>query len=870
MSPPLQGWEGLPVGDGEAGTIFWNPADRLMFQVNHSSLWDDAGTGTKPTEFCGTCREGNRSSNKHAARIEIQPGLPLFDWKYLSDYEARLNLYDAEVVMRSAGSLGTATMRMLQSHQHRVLMLEYQDRTAVPAPRRVLLERLASRSFGSWAVRLVQQPEIGLTGTASGHESRELWITKKLGSMTFAVAAWFESRKGQFTISTVNDFQCLIEASPAAEVDFTLYLAVAHSEETSDPLALARQRVRKAASDGAAGVSADHRADWAMQWPRAFIDLPQDRYYQNLWNLIDYTNLSSRRGKEPPFFINSIWSWERDVEAWAGSYYHWNMWSPNFPLYPSGRLELLKPYFEWKKRQLPHAIRFARDQHGLEGAFFTDYATRRGEQALSNANARFWPVSGPLIAQEFYKYWEITQDDRFLKDEALPFLREAARFLMNYSEQGEDGRIHLRETVPYEFHGPYQFKDCITEMALVRWLLPALMDAERRTGSVSELTARASDFLARLAPIRSGPIEEAWLATEDNRKVYGNPFFRGEPYSERDQVYSTGWSTKLKRYVTHMEIAQDPESRYGVLCGAQVAPVWLAGLVGPDQSPERREFTGRNSPEEVRMWEMGRNGLRTLRMFPTLQPNPDQRTIADRFLAWTGHNQDLPAFARLGLRENLRRAMETYVEKYQITPQGFWNYWPWERWKDGIVRPTGSKTREKVPFPEDPRMLHASLEPTGIFPIALMESLMTSYDGVVRLFPAYDRDAGFRLAARGGFWVTARRRNGVVDFVQIESYAGKDCTISNPWPGTQPAVIRLDSRQHVTVVRDHDRMRFPTARGVLYVLTPDGTVPASWSLTGERRTSPHIWRMKLHTGPYYPIDAPGGFKTKTLGKLRDF
>lgn len=870
LSPPLHGWEGLPVGDGEAGTILWNPPDQLMFQVNHSSLWDDVPAGAKPDEFCGSCAEGNRSSNKHAARIEIQPGLPMFDWRYLEDYEARLNLHGAQVELRSSGALGSAQLRVLESHPHRVLMVEYQDRTAVAAPRKVLLERFASRSFGSWYARLVEQPGIGLTGTASGQQGREFWITKKLGSLSFAVAVHFESRRGEFALAALNDYQCAAESEPVTESSFTLFLAVAHSDETSDPLALARQRVRKAAADGAARVAAAHRDDWGDQWPMAFLDLPEDRYYENLWNIIDYSNLSSRRGLEPPFFINSLWAWERDVQAWAGSYYQWNMWSPNFPLYPSGRVNLLKPYFAWKKKQLPHAIRFARDQHGLEGALLTDFATRRGEQALSNANAKFWPISGPLIAQEFYKYWEITQDDRFLRDEALPFLREAARFLMNYSEQGADGKIHLRPTVPYEFHGPYQFKDCITEMAMIRWLLPALLDAERRTGSVSELSTRARDFLSRLAPFQSGPIEKAWLMTLQNRTVYGNPFFRGEVHSEADRVFSTGWSTSLKRYVTHMEVSLDPASRYGVLCGAQVAPVWPAGLVGPDQSPERREITGKNSPEEIRMWEMARNGLRTMRMFPTVQPNPNQRTIADHFLSWTGHNQDLPAFARLGLRDNLRKAMETYVEKYQITPQGFWNYWPWERWKDSAVKPKETKSGVEIPFPEDPRMLHFSLEPTGIFPAALMESLMTSYDGVIRLFPAYDRDGGFRLAASGGFWVTARRRNGRVDFVQIESYAGRTCIISNPWPGIAPVVIRLGDLAKMELTRERDRLHFPTIKGAIYVLSPDGTLPALWKISGQRRTVPRVWRVKLHTQPYYQVEAPGGFKTKVIGKLRDF
>jgi alpha-L-fucosidase 2 len=870
LSPPTEGWEGIPVGDGEAGTILWNPPDRLMFQVNHSGLWDDVPAGSRATEFCGSCKEGTRGTNKHAARIEIHPGLPLFDWKYLDDYEARLNLHDAQVELRSSGPLGTARLTMFESHPHRVLMVQYEDTTAEPAPRKVVLERFGSRSFGSWYSRLVQQPEIGLAGTASGHEGQEFWITKQLGSLSFAVAVHFEARAGDFSLAALNSFQCMAVSNPVRKAGFTLFLAVAHSNETRDPLALARQRVRSAAQDGLERVAARHRADWAHQWPMAFLDLPNDRYYQNLWSLIDYTNLSSRRGQEPPFFINSLWAWERDVQSWAGSYYHWNMWSPNFPLYPTGRLDLLKPYFQWKKRQLPHAVRFAREQHGLEGAFFTDFATRRGEQALSNASAKFWPISGPLIAQEFYKYWEITQDDRFLKEEALPFLRETARFLMNYSEEGEDGKIHLRPTVPYEFHGPYQFKDCITEMAMIRWLLPALMDAETRTGAVTALSARAKDFLARLAPINSGPIKKEWLTTQENRTVYGNPFFRGEPYLEKDQVFSTGWSTKLQKYVTHMDVSLDPASRYGVLCGAQVAPVWLAGLVGPDQSPERRDATGSNSPEEIRMWEMGRNGLRTMRMFPTIQPNPNQRTHADRFLSWTGHNQDLPAFARLGLKENLRLAMETYVEKYQITPQGFWNYWPWERWKGATVKPKGTKRGEEVPFPEDPRALHISLEPSGIFPVTLMESLMTSFDGVIRLFPAYDRDGGFRLAANGGFWVTARRSNGRTDLVQVESLAGKTCTVSNPWPEAQTVVIRLEDGRRMDVKKDRDRLQFATSKGTVYVLSPDGSLPAKWTVSGERRTSPHVWKVKLHTEPYYPIDAPGGFKTKVLGKVRDF
>ncbi len=869
LSPPTEGNEGLPIGDGEAGAIVWNPGDHLIFQLGHASLWDDLPVGVSAPKT-DAAKEGELGIARHAAQIKLEAGLPLFDWKYLREYEMRLNLHDAEIEMVSGGAMGSARFRALYSHPHHALLIDYRDHTRVPTVRRVWLNRLGSRALPRWAYTIVQDPSIGLGETSSGAEGREFWVTKKLGSMSFAVAGLLVSERGGFTVRALNDLQCLAASETTAEAAFQLYVAIAHSDETSDPLSLARERVRKAASDGAAKVRAGHQADWASQWNRAFVDLPQDRFTENLWQLVDYMNVSSRRGRDAPFFLNSIWSWTQDVQVWGGSYYHWNQWSPNFPLFANGREELLRGYFDWKKRQLPHAVAYAKAHFGIPGAAFTDYASRRGEQPRGGHRYEKFVADGPQIAQEFFKYWQYTRDDRFLKEEALPFLRETTTFYLDYLEPGEDGKLHIRETLPYEFAGPYYFRDCITDEAMLRWLLPALIQAEKVCGAVSDLSRRAAGALARLAPIQSGPIHENWLTEENGRKVYANPFFRGEPYAEQDRVYSTGWSTKHKRYVTHMEVSADPESVYGVLCGAQVAPVWPAGLVGPDQDPDRRALTGQDSTQDVRMWEQGRNGLRTTRKFP---PETIERThalTADTDLSWTGHNNDLPAFARLGLAGPLHKALDTYIQKYQIYPQGFWNYWPWKRWKDAIIYPTGSVTRQKLPFPEDPRVLHHSLEPTGIFAVTVNEMLMTSYDGVIRLFPAYDRDAGFRLAAVGGFWVTARRTQGDVEFVQVESYAGRECVISNPWPGRKLSLVRVGSSEAVPFIQARDRLRFATKKGELYLLMPQGRPAPQWYLSGTRRTTAHTYVTKVYSKPYFPSRDQGDTMVNRLGKERDF
>jgi hypothetical protein len=58
-------------------------------------------------------------------------------------------------------------------------------------------------------------------------------------------------------------------------------------------------------------------------------------------------------------------------------------------------------------------------------------------------------------------------------------------------------------------------------------------------------------------------------------------------------------------------------------------------------------------------------------------------------------------------------------------------------------------------------------------------------DSTIELFTAWPKewDARFKLGARGGFVVTASIRGGQVETVEIESLAGAECRVRNPWTG---------------------------------------------------------------------------------------
>jgi hypothetical protein len=54
---------------------------------------------------------------------------------------------------------------------------------------------------------------------------------------------------------------------------------------------------------------------------------------------------------------------------------------------------------------------------------------------------------------------------------------------------------------------------------------------------------------------------------------------------------------------------------------------------------------------------------------------------------------------------------------------------------------------------------------------------------VIRVFPAWPRewDASYKLLARGAFLISSSIKNGQIEFVEVQSQAGEECRLRNPW-----------------------------------------------------------------------------------------
>ncbi len=216
--------------------------------------------------------------------------------------------------------------------------------------------------------------------------------------------------------------------------------------------------------------------------------------------------------------------------------------------------------------------------------------------------------------------------------------------------------------------------------------------------------------------------------------------------------------------------------------GAESGPA--AGRVGPQRNNTRIEFMGMVWPSRVVGLESDPAMLQVLR--------DDVRGWADS--EWIGHfngfSMTFPGAVRVGhdptdILTKLRR---------QLTVSTFPNL---------MIFGGGG-----------------GIENCSGVPATINEMLLQGHAGVLRVFPVWarDRPARFgRLRAPGAFLVSSELREGEVKSLTLESEAGRDCTLRNPWPGREVGLTR-DGRRAENL--PGELLRFSTRVGERLSLSP--------------------------------------------------
>ncbi|MBQ5356265.1 MAG: hypothetical protein IIU08_10395, partial [Clostridia bacterium] len=361
---------------------------------------------------------------------------------------------------------------------------------------------------------------------------------------------------------------------------------------------------------------------------------------------------------------------------------------------------------------IPAFRKYAEKIKKKPGLFVHDVTDRYGRGAdYDSLNC----TPAAQIAMEMLRYFRYTGDRVFLENTALPMMQGAADFYLGMLEEGEDGLYHIRGTTAYEGNAPTD--DTLTDYVMIRALFPALAEFvpdEERT--------KLNDVLARLPAPMLLPLEEAdW-----DGEVFTFGLGKGKKPAGDGRVFGIGMRDGEPVRKSYGD-PECPKRGYG-FPDIELSPLYPAGIFG---------LKDRNSP---------------------LFANMTDQLMLHQTGADCGHWNMLPVYlARMGrggeFLENCRGMIEAN--------QGFLNGFNAESGEGGCpggwpmwYEFTDVDTREKRAVRTDD-FTHFDFETGPIVSMGILESLLQSHEGVIRVFPAVKEgdSAAFVLYAQGGFRV---------------------------------------------------------------------------------------------------------------------
>lgn len=496
--------DGIPLGNGDLGTMFWTPTDEggLAFQLNKVDAWAaDDGEGPYYTNTLPSL-----------ARLIIRPSRPLQEG--MTRYHATLSPRDATANLRVDYAHGSLLARSFVSATRPVLVTEISDTR--PGAGEI------SIALGLWRIPI---DESGKSGTqivlADDHVVLEQTYVTRTHYLQYAVVLGVAGGKIRITQQEPRSAWVFLTPGKNRKAVVLVTAAVSHDPKV-DAVALAREQLTAARKAGTSRLLAEHAAWWGRFWNNsgAYVSLHSpDRladFLEAIWYMCLYQTASTSRGICPPKFNGSIFLGDRDFRAWGGSYWLWNTESMYFPVFAQNAIELAKPYYDLYWSQLPVARLNARQLWNSDGAWYSEGCLSPYQQPVELSPERVKaaqarnldnPVynytshihtGGAEIAWIFYKRYAYTQDVTWLRDRAYPLMKDVAAFYMSYCRKEQDGRYHISKTNGHEAY--WGIRDGIMDLAAIRWLIPCLIDSSRTLNLDAEMRPEWQEFLDNLAP----------------------------------------------------------------------------------------------------------------------------------------------------------------------------------------------------------------------------------------------------------------------------------------------------------------------------------------------------------------------------------
>jgi len=468
LSPATDRPEGLPLGNGQLGAMVWNE-DLLNVQLNHGSLW-----------------RGFQAVSSGRVHLKTAPDLN----DDLVQFDERLALYDGTMRMAAQCKSGPVDARCFVAEGSDVMVIHVRDGRSGTRTYRLDLE--------FWREASVRQVDGDVL--VVGEDCLDAESPYEYGDAIAVAAdgARVEAHGGP-------EGQLWLEWSLDSAGEFTVYVSAAvRRGKKEPPVDAARAALAEARRQGPEALEEKVQAYWHAFWPKSFVYLTSRDgsadYLENLWYLHLYWTAASSRGEYVPKFNGGNWLCHRDHRGWGGSYWYQNTREQYWPVLAADHAELAEPFYELYWRTLPKHREHAQKLFGKGGAQVQETMRLDGEGDKSgNPYTCLYLTTGTECALQFYRHYEYSRDETFLRERAYPLLKAMIQFYLEYVTKEADGRWHIYPTSGRETY--WHVKDAQTDICAILTGTKILLRESERLGVDADLRPKWQDLHDNLAPL---------------------------------------------------------------------------------------------------------------------------------------------------------------------------------------------------------------------------------------------------------------------------------------------------------------------------------------------------------------------------------
>ena len=467
LSPTQLEAEGFPMGNGNIGGMIWNHDNGIELQINKNDLW---------TELIP--EEGNTSILRHAARLKIDFGIPVFSWIHLNKFEGRLSLQKGETIYKGTTAYSTTHINTWLAHGKNVWVLECENLSNQTflgnnSTATVSLERLGSRAFAGWySGYFPQNTAVGVGNTLSSTEHQDMIIEEKGDGLHFAVACRILQEP---TVPiTINSHR--IEQKTKKN-KFTILISVVTDRENPQPITAAKQLLDEVESLGIDQVKKEKDQWYRNFWSNSFVKLGND-YLENIYYLRRYLMAAGSQGEFPVTFNGGLWRWNRDVMNWVTPH-HWNTQQQYWGLCAQNDCQLMIPYLNTYFKMIPFGEALAKEKGVPNDALLiTEAHCFSGEQVSKDrGDMKYNFTPAAQIASLFWDYYTFTGDKDFLRNKAYPFMQKAANFYLDKLQWDENKKEYFLLSSVYESADIDHVKNAISDRNCIEQLFKNCIQA---------------------------------------------------------------------------------------------------------------------------------------------------------------------------------------------------------------------------------------------------------------------------------------------------------------------------------------------------------------------------------------------------------